>query len=139
MQEFFIYNGKQKWSEDIPRRVLHECGGYAKDPIRFLALVGSMGNTGIKTHLGSAYLYEYDDHTMKLDSVRTGCSAGTASRGGCSGSRPAHYFETSGIVETTCKTAHCKKANGFDLDKAIKTAWIEIRTFYSLTPHNHHV
>jgi hypothetical protein len=139
MQEFFEYNGKRKWTEDFPKRVLHECGGYAKAPIRFLALVGQMGSTGMKTHLGSAYVHEYDDGTMKLDSVRTGCAAGTASRGGCSESRPAHHFETTGIVETTCKNSHCKKANGMNLDNENKTAWIELRTFYGIAPHYYHV
>jgi hypothetical protein len=137
MQQFFVYNGKQIWTEDYPRRVMD--GECYKAGIHFSAVVGSMGNTGVKTHIGSAHICEFDDGTMKLDGLHAGCGAGTASRGGCSGTRPSHYVTMTGIADINCKNKGCQKYNGVNLDKLNETPWVEVRTFYGVVPHNHHV
>lgn len=134
-QEFFIYNDRPKWSPDIPRRVMDG------KSVWFRAVVGYAGRTGVKTHIGSVDVVEFDDGHLHFWGARTRCSVGTHTRGGgaVSGPRDIHDFTVFGKPEITCQTKHCQNAAGVDLDALNRTAWIEIRTWYGLPPHFHHI
>lgn len=141
-QHWFIYNGKAKWTRDEPEEIRDTNGRFTTD-ISFRAVIGQAGMTGAKTHIGTATVIGFDDGQLHLWSVHASCAAGTASRGGCSGSRDVYGLSLSGTHRLTCGHKMCKNwdddGNGVNLDDYNKTAWVQVRTFYGMTPHYHHV
>ena len=98
----------------------------------FLAVIAQAGRTGMKSHIGSVKLSEFQDGSLRIDYLNTGCAVGTHTRGGCSGSRDLHYFEVSGKHKLTCQTKHCQNWGVVDLDKENANNWIQLKSYFGV-------
>jgi hypothetical protein len=100
--------------------------------VNYLTGVFGVGREGTHTHIGHFSLGIFTDGIIHVCGGDSRC-CDRINRGNRS-----YLQQTSGKVMISCKKCN-KNQEEMDLDFRNRQAWVVVRTYYGLVPHNHHV